>query len=30
MERNKRWSKEEEKVLLNYIKKHGNVTIGLQ
>lgn len=30
MERNKRWSKEEEKVLLECIKKHGNVTIGLQ
>lgn len=30
MERNKRWSKDEEQVLLEYIKKHGNVTIGLQ
>lgn len=30
MERNKRWSKEEEKVLLDCIKKHGNMTIGIQ
>lgn len=30
MERNKRWSKEEEQVLLDYIKKYGNITIGIQ
>ena len=30
MERNKRWSKEEEQVLLDHINKHGNITIGLQ
>ena len=29
-ERNKRWSKEEEQVLLDYIKKHDNITVGLQ